>query len=328
MHNSNAYAQFIREGAQVWFPSEEDSLKYLKGRIMKIDRLNNTVVIKPDLVKDLPPVGQKQIVVTMENLEECADSATYSYFLTSMNVVSKPEILNYTNWLLDKNVQYFYMEKSIYYLKRGRPTITDEINVAKYLDSIANFNYDVFKSEADFYTFATSVISAIKKERRNKSLLLLGQKASGKSAHSAFLVKYMYMLFLEKTKGLAQRFKAAWTIIKIITSTLAPNGYEDSFVFSQLKFLFDDYMNLAAINYRLVSLYTTFVPTELNIEKLPILFYLTKFFLEENKLPTDHLEKIYNVEKLDMIKNAFEIYHKMYIDFLEALKVGLSDSEF
>jgi hypothetical protein len=323
MHNSNAYAQFIREGAQVWFPSEEDSLKYFKGRIIKIDRLNNTVVVKHDTAKDLPSLSQKQVVATMENLEECADAATYSYFLTSMNVVSKPEILNYINWLLDNNAQYFYIERSIYYLKKARPSINEEISAQKYLDSIANFNYDVFKSEASFFTFATSVISAIKKERKNKSLFLLGQKASGKSAHSAFFTKFMYVLFLEKTKALGTKFKAAWTVIKLITRTLAPNGFEDSFAFSQLKFLFDDYMNLAAINFRLISLYTTFIPTELNIEKLPILFYLTKFFLEENKLSTDHLEKIFNLEKIDAIKNGFEIYHRMYADLLESFKVKL-----
>jgi hypothetical protein len=321
MIQSNPYAPFIKEGAVVWFASQDAKRQYQKGRIYKIDKLNNTVTIRESLETSSPQLTQKPLVVPMEYLEECADESTFSFFSTTMNLVNKPEILNYIYWVFKNESQYFYMDHSIFFLKHHKQSSPPPIYPEKYLDSINTFNNDVFKSQANFYDFLVSAFISMKKDQKNKTIFLIGQNASGKSLHAQYFSNFIQEMFLKRNKIFAEKVKAAWSIIRIVTSSLAPDGHEDSFAFAQLRYLFDEHLNLTSVNFRLISCFITFITSEKNVEKMPILFYLTKFFMEENKMPTDHFSIIFNIDKTETIRNGFEIYRSLFLELTRAFEV-------
>lgn len=312
--------QSFDEGKYIWYTPSDQSYVFLKGRVKKIDRMYQTAIIVPvdENMKD--DRNAKEVNLPLANLQSASTGFHYSYLLSNLKIVNNPELMNYFRWVISTGVQYCYLNRSLFFINTTNKVI-NRINVPLCNNIIHEDYLDIMEKDPHMSVFLSKILFSMQSEGTSKLLFLLGKKNSAKSVHFNFTLEYLETMFLSGSPEIKARLKSFMTIIKALTNCVNNDGHMESFSFAIYKFFFDSSMNLVGFTYRLIALYITFLTSEKQISRQPLLFYLTKAYFDSQNVNYPHLDALYR-QNLVIGKESKVRFKEFEKDVFEAFKVN------
>lgn len=318
MDSMDVSTQSFDEGKFVWYTIKDKPFVFLKGRVKKVDRMYQTVVITPDN-KDKKEEVAQEISLPVANLQPASTEFQYTYLLSNLRLVNNPELIHYFRWVVSTGVQYSYMNRSLFFLNTDN-NVSNRIDIALCNNIIEEDSFDVMEKDPHMAAFLSKILYSIKSEKSSKMLFLLGKKHSAKSVHFGFTLEYLEKVALIDKTTLKNKLKAFMTIIRAFTNNVNRDGHQESFAFAIYKFFFDNSMKMVGYNYKLISLFITFMAYEKQISMLPSIFYLTKPYFDSKKISYPHLDTLYKQDPL-IGSDGKAKFSQFESDLFEAFKV-------
>ena len=285
-----------------------------------MDRMYQTAVITPTDNDNNVNHNTKEINIPLEKLNTASREFQYTYLLSNLRIVNNPELINYFRWVVSTGVQYCYMNRSLFFINT-EDKIINRMDVPLCKNIIANDSLDIMEKDPHLSVFLSKILFTIHNEGTSKMLFVLGKKHSAKSIHFNFAFEYLESVFLSQNPELKMKMRAFLTLTQALTNCINSDGHMESFAFAIYKFFFDSSMNMIGFNYRLISLYITFLAYEKQIRRLPLIFYLTKRYYDSKNISYPHLDALYKKDQF-LGKETEEIFKRYEHEVFAAFKVS------
>ena len=324
MYINNRLPSFALEGNYVWHFFESKTT-YIKGRILKIDRLKETIRIKVDLVY-LPVTGSLEIDVPILKTEEVSSEEICSHDISDLRLVNLPEILHFFETIVKSDRPFFRMKRTLVYLSTKDQKYANEFEKEKYLEIMNNTFFETGKKDCDLNIFLAGILGSLKREKGQKSLFIFGKNLEVKNGQKKEVLWFLEKMFSGPTIEFHKEVKYAMRLMSYLSQTLDFSGKKKQIGFYKFSFEFDEKMLAKGIKTEILNIYSSFLCPENPSNEYPLLLYLAKFYFDEQK--NEILSEV-----IFFLKTLFthfslketEILSLKYAKLKKSMKVNLKD---
>ena len=323
MNTRNRLPSYTFEGNSVWHYNEQLK-QYIKGKILKIDRLQNKVKIKID-TEYLSVIGKLEIDIPIDKLEEASSEKFNSKNIADLRLINTPEILRFFEYVSRSSIPYFQMTRTLVFLSKLGEKIKLDLSKEKYLEIINNFYADPLKDDRDLFSFIATILRSMKKDKKSKQIFLFGKQIESKKSQKIQTFSFIKCLFNENSNSKFQNYEYAINVISYLTQSLDSTGNRKQFGFYKTSYQFNEKTQLIGIEFKLINLYLSFLGSEISTSRFPLLIYFARFFYDEQKPESEFLSA--NVNRLFSVFSSHEIdgLRAKYQKFKKSLSVNLLD---